>query len=128
MVQANAVFQWRAGGREVLLTGDFVAWAELLPLRADPATGVHRLACCLPPGTYSYQFLVDGAWALCPESPSAATEDGRMANRCRQFGEGWGEGVWGGGGRVVRRCSTCTPWRSPARSEECEGRGGSARE
>jgi len=51
LIQPTATFTWRSGelgGGEVLLTGSFNSWAELLPLMHDPATRHHTLRCCLP--------------------------------------------------------------------------------
>ena len=35
----------------------------------------------MQPGTYSYQFLVDGSWMTSPEAPVAPDEDGHLCNR-----------------------------------------------
>ena len=63
-----------------MVAGGWSGWGELLPLARDPGTGDYALACCLPPGSHPYSFLVDGAWALCPHCPTAHTEDGHFAN------------------------------------------------
>ena len=39
--------QARWGGADVFVTGDWCAWAELIPLRRDPATQDFHLACSL---------------------------------------------------------------------------------
>lgn len=83
LIQPTATFTWRSGelgGSEVLLTGSFNSWAELLPLMHDPATGHHTLRCCLPQGHYQFQYFVDGQWLLCPSQPTSLTEQGRMVN------------------------------------------------
>jgi hypothetical protein len=85
LIQPTATFTWRSGelgGSEVLLTGSFNSWAELLPLMHDPSTGHHTLRCCLPQGHYQFQYFVDGQWLLCPSQPTSLTEQGRMVNRC----------------------------------------------
>lgn len=82
-VTATCELAWPSsalGGREVMVAGDWSAWGELLPLTADPVTGSHRLSVCLPPGTYAYQFLVDGDWRLRPDADAAHTPDGHFAN------------------------------------------------
>ena len=84
LIQPTATFTWRSselGGQDVLLTGSFNSWAELLPLVHNPATGVHTLRCCLPQGHYQFQFFVDGQWLLCPTQPTSLTEQGRLVNR-----------------------------------------------
>ena len=51
LIQPTATFTWRSselGGHDVLLTGSFNSWAELLPLTHDVAAGTHSLRCCLP--------------------------------------------------------------------------------
>ena len=35
----------------------------------------------MQPGTYSYQFLVDGSWMTSPDAPVAPDEDGHLCNR-----------------------------------------------
>lgn len=87
LVQPTAAFTWpggggggAGGGGEVMLAGDWTCWAELLPMARDPVSGAHRLEVCLPPGQYQYQFLVDGQWRLCPDSPTTQREDGAFAN------------------------------------------------
>lgn len=37
----------------------------------------------LQPGTYSYQFLVDGTWMTSPDAPVAPDDDGHLCNRVR---------------------------------------------
>jgi hypothetical protein len=85
LIQATAAFTWSSaelGGQDVLLTGSFNSWGELLPMSPDPATGRHTLRCCLPQGHYQFQYFVDGQWLLCPAQPTSLTEQGRMVNRC----------------------------------------------
>ncbi len=84
LVQATASFTWRTselGGTDVLLTGSFNSWAELVPLCLDPSTGLHTLRCCLPQGDYQFQYFVDGQWLLCPTQPTCLTDQGRLVNR-----------------------------------------------
>lgn len=83
LVQLTCEFTWPSaalGGHNIMVTGDWSGWGELLPLQYDPITGVHRLKCCLPPGSYAYQFLVDGEWRLRPDSDAVHTPDGHFAN------------------------------------------------
>ncbi|KAL4457961.1 hypothetical protein ABPG75_012826 [Micractinium tetrahymenae] len=83
LVQPTATFTWRSselGGADVLLTGSFNSWAELLPLAYDTRAGQHSLRCCLPQGHYEFQFFVDGQWLLCPQQPTSLTEQGRLVN------------------------------------------------
>jgi len=83
LVQPTCEFTWPSGslgGREIMVAGDWSGWGELLPLARDDDTGVHSLRCCLPPGAYAYQFLVDGKWKLRPDLDSVHTPDGHFAN------------------------------------------------
>jgi sucrose-6F-phosphate phosphohydrolase len=83
LVHPTAELRWPSaalGGREVLAAGSWSSFGELLPLARDPATGDHVLQCCLPPGSYFFQFLVDGAWRLRPDVDAAHTADGHFAN------------------------------------------------
>jgi len=50
------------GAREVIITGDFTAWArEGIPL-LKTGEGVWEAVLQLAPGAYQYRFLVDGKW------------------------------------------------------------------
>jgi len=83
LVQPSCEFSWPSGalgGREIMVAGDWSGWGELLPLARDDDAGVHSLQCCLPPGAYAYQFLVDGTWKLRPDLDSIHTSDGHFAN------------------------------------------------
>lgn len=58
LIQPTVSFTWRSselGGADVLLTGSFNSWAELLPLAYDARAGQHSLRCCLPQGHYEFQ-------------------------------------------------------------------------
>lgn len=58
LIQPTVAFTWRSaelGGADVLLTGSFNSWAELLPLAYDARAGQHSLRCCLPQGHYEFQ-------------------------------------------------------------------------
>lgn len=35
----------------------------------------------LQPGTYSYQFLVDGTWMTSPDMPVGPDDDGHLCNK-----------------------------------------------
>lgn len=72
VVHASAKFRWPTsllGGKNVSVIGEWGSW-EGEPLRLDlvdrlggfakVSSQSHELACCLPPGEYAYQFVVDG--------------------------------------------------------------------
>jgi 1,4-alpha-glucan branching enzyme len=55
------------GARSVLLAADFTKWQEhAVPLK-PLSDGIWSGSVALPPGTYHYRFLVDGAWQDDPE-------------------------------------------------------------
>ncbi|CAL8467114.1 g6650 [Coccomyxa elongata] len=83
LVAPSANFKWKAawGGSEVFVTGDFTAWAELIPLRLNHLSGDFLLSCSLPPGTYSYQYLVDGIWMTSPDASVGPDDDGHLCNK-----------------------------------------------
>ncbi|KAK9834998.1 hypothetical protein WJX81_003222 [Elliptochloris bilobata] len=85
LVAPSAAFAWQArwGGTEVFVTGDWCAWAELIPLRRDAATQDFGLACSLAPGVYCYQYLVDGTWMTSPDVPVGPDDDGHLCNKIR---------------------------------------------
>ena len=60
------------GARAVSLAGTFNNWnAQATPLHpADTARWMAELL--LPPGTYEYQFLVDGCWTPDPTARESA--------------------------------------------------------
>lgn len=82
-ITSTATFTWRTadlGGEEVFIAGDWSGWGELIPLSLDPRTGLHSLDMSLPPGQYTYQYLVDGEWNLSPDAATACEEDGHISN------------------------------------------------
>ena len=91
-------------------THPVVCGQELIPLRQNPISHDFHLSCSLPvspfssspsccsqsekfalkvqpccidvqPGTYSYQFLVDGTWMTSPDVPVSPDEDGHPCNK-----------------------------------------------
>lgn len=36
---------------------------------------------CLQPGTYCYQYLVDGTWMTSPDAPVGPDDDGHLCNK-----------------------------------------------
>lgn len=92
-------FVWKQewGGSEVFVIGDFTAWGELLPMEYDADQQQYILAASLPvrsvkhpylivytpaqPGSYSYQFLVDGQWQVSPDASVAPDDDGHVCNQ-----------------------------------------------
>lgn len=105
LIQTTAVFTWQAAassGDKILITGNWNSYGELIPLRRNPATGQFQLRACLPPGTYTYYFLVNDAWQICSQTDTIHTEDGLLANKVEVksppafsifYATGWEEAV-----------------------------------
>jgi chromosome partitioning protein len=54
----------------VAIAADFNGWsAAAHPMRYNEALGVHEASVPLPPGTYEYRLVVDGAWIADPFNP-----------------------------------------------------------
>jgi 1,4-alpha-glucan branching enzyme len=66
--QEPARFRFEAPkARTVKLVADFTGWDKRpLDLRADDS-GTWQLTVALPPGRYSYRFIVDGEWCDDPD-------------------------------------------------------------
>ena len=55
-------------GAKVFIAGTFNDWdGSAMPLHAQ-ANGSWAVALTLPPGTYEYQFVVDGCWMPDPKA------------------------------------------------------------
>lgn len=65
------------GARQVALVGDFNDWDQgATPLLKVASNGVWTAEVRLPPGRYSYAFLVDGQrWVADPAAPRAVGDD-----------------------------------------------------
>ena len=63
-----------AGGAAVFVSGSWDSGQKLLPLsRRGPAPAVWAVTLLLPPGRYTYRFVVDWAWATDPLQPVAGS-------------------------------------------------------
>lgn len=73
------VLTWRAGGREVFVTGTFAnEWRSkilLHKLKRDHTCVLH-----LPPGTHRLKFIVDDRWRVSRDLPTATDGDGNLVN------------------------------------------------
>ena len=73
------VITWRAGGREVFVTGTFAnEWRSKIPLRR--AKRDHTCILHLPPGTHRLKFIVDDRWRVSKDLPTASDGDGNLVN------------------------------------------------
>lgn len=82
LVVPSLMLRWRAkwGGSEVLCTGSFNSFTELLPLPYDRETESFQLPLSLLPGHHWYQFLVDGRWVCSPEDLLGPDDHGHVCN------------------------------------------------
>ncbi len=73
------VIAWRAGGREVFVTGTFAnEWRSKIPLRRSKRD--HSCILHLPPGTHRLKFIVDDRWRVSKDLPTASDGDGNLVN------------------------------------------------
>ncbi|AHG92077.1 glycoside hydrolase family 13 domain protein [Gemmatirosa kalamazoonensis] len=65
------------GAKQVALVGDFNDWdqakTKLTPVKNG--NGLWSIDVQLPPGVYSYAFLIDGEWKADPRAPRVAGDD-----------------------------------------------------
>ena len=55
-------FEWKEGGNQVRLTGEFVNWKPLFEMTKHPDTGVFYTQIPLPRKLFMFKFIVDGTW------------------------------------------------------------------
>jgi 5'-AMP-activated protein kinase regulatory beta subunit len=55
------MFEWRHGGNDVRIIGSWDQWQSRIPMQKRQ-DGVHALVQELPPGYYSYKYVIDGQW------------------------------------------------------------------
>ncbi|KAH3761499.1 metal-dependent phosphohydrolase [Pelomyxa schiedti] len=70
----EALFPWKYGGTEILVAGDFSDWYPI------PCRKGNSLRLFLPPGVYSYKFVVDGKWVFDMEKPTTTDPLGNTNN------------------------------------------------
>lgn len=73
------VLTWRAGGREVFVTGTFAnEWRSKILLHRSKRD--HTCVLHLPPGTHRLKFIVDDRWRVSRDLPTATDGDGNLVN------------------------------------------------
>ena len=55
-------FEWKEGGKNVLLTGSFCNWNQKFVLNKNNNTNFFELILYLPKGTHQFKFIVDDVW------------------------------------------------------------------
>ncbi|EFJ40325.1 hypothetical protein VOLCADRAFT_119992 [Volvox carteri f. nagariensis] len=69
----------------VFVVGDWDSWQYSLVLKKDPATGTFTAKAHLPPGQYSYSFLVDGTLSTDPAQAVHPNEEYGEVHRTWSF-------------------------------------------
>jgi len=72
------VFTWQGGGKDVYITGSFNNWKEKIPLNMSEKD--FTIIQNLPPGTYTYKYVVDGKWVHSPDQPVSTDIKGNLNN------------------------------------------------
>ena len=73
------VLTWRAGGRQVFVTGTFAnEWRSKILLHRSKRD--HTCVLHLPPGTHRLKFIVDDRWRVSRDLPTATDGDGNLVN------------------------------------------------
>lgn len=86
----RAILEWRYAGGQVEAAGEAVGgWDRSIPLEFNVRHKKWRVQLWgLPPGVYSYKFLVDGKWCTDVMAPSQMDPYGNMNNACVVVGCG----------------------------------------
>jgi len=75
-------FVWPYEGEKVFVTGSFTKWKEhILILIKDSSEW--KLTVKLPPGVYTYKFIVDGVWCYDMQKETTRDADGNVNNVVR---------------------------------------------
>ncbi|KAI8818250.1 uncharacterized protein EV422DRAFT_539199 [Fimicolochytrium jonesii] len=76
----SQTFEWKEGGHNVVLTGDFIDWSQDL-VAEKGEDGVFRAKLERAPGTkIVFKFVVDGDWRNATNYPTEADESGNQNN------------------------------------------------
>ena len=77
----GVVFNYKAASpakRKVYLAGNFNSWSpsdDKFLMKDDDGDATYSILVKLPPGTYQYKYVIDGAWTKDPFAPGS-TPDG----------------------------------------------------
>jgi putative nucleotidyltransferase with HDIG domain len=66
-------FRWEYGGTNVKIAGDFTCWTQV-PMQN------REFRVKLPPGTYSFKYVVDGTWMFDMRRPTTCDTEGNTNN------------------------------------------------
>lgn len=75
----ETVIEWKGGGHQVFVTGNFTGWKQMIPLHHIDQ-GLFAVVLKLSPGTHRLRFVVDGE-LRCSDSMNTATDSmGNLVN------------------------------------------------
>ena len=61
-IKIPTVFEWKEGGKNVLITGSFCNWAHQFAMNKNNNNNNFELLLYLPKGIFQFKFIVDGKW------------------------------------------------------------------
>ena len=72
--------EWKEGGSEHLITGNFLNWNIFYSLVFNSETGNYEYNINLPKGNYEFKFIIDGAWRCSKYYPIIRDRNGNANN------------------------------------------------
>jgi len=61
-IKIPTLFEWKEGGKNVLITGSFCNWAHQFAMNKNVNNNNFELLLYLPKGIFQFKFIVDGNW------------------------------------------------------------------
>ena len=61
-IKIPTIFEWKEGGKNVLITGSFCNWAHQFAMNKNNNNNNFELLLYLPKGIFQFKFIVDGNW------------------------------------------------------------------
>lgn len=72
--------EWKEGGSEHLITGNFLNWNIFYSLVFNSETGNYEYNINLPKGNYEFKFIIDGTWRCSKYYPIIRDRNGNANN------------------------------------------------
>ena len=72
--------EWKEGGSEHLITGNFLHWNTFYNLVFNSETGYFEYNVNLPKGNYEFKFIIDGTWRCSKYYPIIRDRNGNANN------------------------------------------------
>ena len=73
-------FEWKEGGKKVLLTGSFLNWNTFIEMNHNN-NGLFEFNINLPKGIYQFKFIIDGTWRTSNFYPKVRDNSGNENNQ-----------------------------------------------